>query len=278
MEKHEISPILEKVSADIADFTVGFAILKTYGGTQDAYPAGSGSLVTVGSVHGILTAAHVLKNLPDQGEVGLVRFPRGRSVAEKPTIDMGQAEKLTIAADAFGPEGPDLGFLRLSPKDAAALEARNVFFNLGKRRKSILADDQPDLPHFDSISGMIAEWTMDLAPEHGWARVKRFKALFGVGLVVGEHESNGFDLFDFEVTYGPGSDSPVSYQGMSGGAFWRVYCTKDDDGQLSVVDKKVFGVAFHQSDLSDQKRIITCHGPRSVYGLLIEAVREKWPE
>ena len=102
--------------------------------------------------------------------------------------------------------------------------------------------------------------------------------MFGVGLVVREHESNGFDLFDFEVTYGPGSNSPLSYQGMSGGALWRVYYTKDDDGQPSVVDKKVYGVAFHQSDLSDQKRIITCHGPRSVYGPLIEAIREKWPE
>ena len=191
---------------------------------------------------------------------------------------MGQAEMLTIAADPFGPDGPDLGFLRLSPDDAGTLKVRNVFFNLGKRRKSVLADDQPSLPHFDGISGMIAERTTDLPPEEGWVRLKGFHALYGVGLIVGEHESNGFDLFDFEVTYGPGSDSPFSYEGMSGGALWRVYYTKDDDGQLSVVDKKVFGVAFHQSDLSDQKRIITCHGPRSVYGPLIEAIREKWPE
>lgn len=278
MDKHAILPILEKVSEEIADFTVGFAKLRTCGGTDDADPAGSGSLVTVGSVHGILTAAHVLVTLPDHGEVGLVQFPRVQSFAHKVTIDMGQAEKLTIAADAFGPEGPDLGFLRLAPEDVGALQARNVFFNLEKRRESVLADDHPDPPYFDGISGMIAEWTTELPTERRLARVKGFRALYGVGLVVGEHESNGFDLLHFEVTYGPGSDSPDNYAGMSGGALWRVYCTKDDDGQLSVVDKKVYGVAFHQSDLSDQKRIITCHGPRSVYGSLIEAVREKWPE
>ncbi len=278
MEKHEILPVVEKVSAEIADFTVGFARLRTSGGTEDAEPAGSGSLVTVGSVHGILTAAHVLKNLPDQGEVGLVRFPRVRRFAQKPTIDMGQAEKLTVGADAFGPEGPDLGFLRLSPKDVEALKARNVFFNLEMRRKAVLADEQPDPPYFDGISGMIAEWTKDLPPEQRLARVKGFGSLYGIGLVVRKHESKGFDLLDFEVTYGPGSDSPDSYAGMSGGALWRVYCNKDDDGQLSVSEKKVFGVAFHQSALSDQKRIITCHGPRSVYGHLIDAIREKWPE
>ena len=125
MEKHEILPVVEKVSAEIADFTVGFARLRTSGGTEDAEPAGSGSLVTVGSVYGILTAAHVLKNLPDQGEVGLVRFPRVRRFAQKPTIDMGQAEKLTVGADAFGPEGPDLGFLRLSPKRARSPRHRS---------------------------------------------------------------------------------------------------------------------------------------------------------
>ena len=278
MENHDILSILEKISAEIAAFTVGFANLTTYGGIEDAEPVGSGSLVTVGSVHGILTAAHVLKYLPDQGEVGLIRFSMAQSFPQKATIDMGQAEKLTIAAEDEGPEGPDLGFLRLSPKDVGPLQARNVFFNLGKRREAVLADDQPDPPYFDGISGLIADWTTDLPPEHGWARVKGFRAVYGVGLIVGEHESNGFDLFDFEVTYGPGSVSPVSYEGMSGGALWRVYYTKDDDGQLSVLDKKVFGVAFHQSDLSDQKRIITCHGPRSVYGSLIEAIREKWPE
>ncbi len=278
MKKHEVEPLLEKISAEIADFIVGFALFRVHDGTEDADPAGSGTLVTVGSVDGILTAAHVLRNLPDQGEVGIVRFKRASWFAQKLTIDMEKAEKLTIAADVFGPEGPDLGFLRLSPEDVGALKARNVFFNLGMRRKAVLADDQPDPPYFDGVSGMIAEWTTDLPPEQGLARVKGFRSLYGVGLVVREHESNGFDLIDFEVTYGPGSDSPDSYGGMSGGALWRVYCTKGVDGQLSLVEKKVFGVAFHQSDLSDQKRIITCHGPRSVYGRLIEAIREKWPE
>ena len=279
MEKHEILPVLEEVSAYVADFTVGFAIVRTYDGIQDAYPAGSGSLVTVGSVHGILTAAHVLKELPDKGEVGLVRFPRVQRFAEKLTIDMEHVDKLTIGAAPFGAEGPDLGFLRLWPEVLGTLKARgNAFFNLWKRRKSVLCGDHPDLRCFDGLSGMIAEWTTDLPPEERGTRKKRFRALFGVGMVIGKRESNGFDLFDFEVTYGQSSVSPDSFEGMSGGALWRVYCTKDDNGQTSMAEKKMFGVAFHQSDLSDQKRIITCHGPRSVYGPLIEAIREKWPE
>ncbi len=147
MKKDDIRSILPVVSDEVADFTVGFATLSTSGGRQDADPAGSGALVTVRSVRGILTAAHVLKRLPNQGEVGLVRFPRVQSVTQRLTIDMGHAEKLTLAADVNGPEGPDIGFLRLSPVDAETINARNVFFNLGKRQASVLADHQPDLSY-----------------------------------------------------------------------------------------------------------------------------------
>ena len=277
MTKIDISPVLEAVPADVADFTVGFArITEDITGLQDADPAGSGVLVTVGSIYGVLTAAHVLRCLPDYGEIGLVRFPSNSSAIQRKTIDMGYAEKLMIASNANGPEGPDLGFLRLSSVDAADIAARNVFFNLESRRESVLADKHPHLPCFDALSGVVAEWTTTQTLEQPQARRKTFTALFGVGLVVRAHESNGFDLLDFEVTYGPGSASPESYGGMSGGGLWRVYCTKDEDGQPSVAEKKIFGVAFHQSEISNQRRIITCHGPRSVYGPLIDAIREKW--
>ncbi|MBK8909255.1 MAG: hypothetical protein IPM60_15660 [Rhodospirillales bacterium] len=73
MEKHEAEPILEEASSVIANFIIGFARVTVHQGAQDADAAGSGTLVTVGPVHGILTAAHVLRNLPDQGEVGIVQ-------------------------------------------------------------------------------------------------------------------------------------------------------------------------------------------------------------
>ena len=278
MEKQEVEPVIEKMSAEIANFIVGFVLIRVHDGIEAAYPAGSGTLVTIGSVGGVLTAAHVLRNLPDHSEIGILRFNKASSLFQKLTIDMEHAEKLTIAADVFGPEGPDLGFLRLSPRDVGTLNARNVFFNLGRRQASILEGEQLDLPYFDGISGMIAEWTTNLPSKKGLARVKGFESLYGVGRVVKEHEANGFDLFDFEVSYESEFVAPGSYKGMSGGALWRAYYTEGDDAQLSVSDKMLFGVAFHQSDISDRKRIITCHGPRSVYGPLIEAIRDKWPE
>lgn len=221
--------LLEQIKAEIADFTVGFIILSKQDDVEDAHPAGSGALVSVGSIYGILTAAHVLKNLPNQGEVGIVRFPGSPSNAQRQTIKMETTEKLVIAAKKFGPEGPDLGFLRLPPDDVETFQARNVFFNLEKRRMSVLTDDEPGPPYFDGISGVVAEWTTDLPPEQGFARTKGFNAFFGVGLVVREHEVNDADLYDFEVTYEPTTNTPDNFKGTSGGALWRVYCTKNND-------------------------------------------------
>lgn len=269
-------PIFEETCAQVAGFIVGFALVSVRGGAQDADAAGSGTLVTVGPVHGILTAAHVLRNLPDRGEVGIVQFRPNSGFLHRTTITMERAEKLMLAGD--GPEGPDLGFLRLPRVDAGALEARGVFFNLEKRRASVLAGDKPGKCYFDGVSGTIAEWTTDRPAERGFHRVKSFKSLYGPGNVVGERESNGFDLLEFDVVYDLEHKPPASYEGLSGGTLWRVYCNKSDDGQLSLSNMLVFGVAFHQSDIFENKRVITCHGPRSIYGPLIEAVREKWPD
>ncbi|MBK8909256.1 MAG: hypothetical protein IPM60_15665 [Rhodospirillales bacterium] len=123
---------------------------------------------------------------------------------------MQHTEKLTIAADVFGPEGPDLGFLRLPSYAAAALKAKGVFFNLEKRRTPVLRGGLPGTPFFDGISGTVAEWTIDLPPERGFHRVKGFRSLYGVGELVGERNSNGFDLLDFEVSYDSDFETPLA--------------------------------------------------------------------
>lgn len=275
MDKQETSPLIEEVRASIADVTIGFLRISLNSGEEDANPAGSGALVSVGSIHGVLTAAHVLSHLPDTGEVGIVRFPKVQAFALRQTIDMTAAEKVNLAGSEWGPDGPDLAFLRLSPKDVAALKSTNVFFNLTKRRDAVLGGDRPAKKYFDGISGMIADWASELPPQNRFARVKNFGALYGIGCVVGERESGGFDLLDFEVTYGPNSTTPERYGGMSGGALWRVYVSETNGQQ--VVAKGVFGVAFYQSGIINERQTITCHGPKSVYGNLVDAIQRRWP-
>ena len=134
MERHKIEPALDAVSAEIADFTVGFVIVRTHDGEQDAYLAGSGSLVAVGSVNGILTAAHVLKNLPDEAEVGLVRFPRNQSgVDQRFLIDMGLSDKASLSEDAAWQVSTNSGHVRYSTHGTTVRGHQFGFVKLARR-------------------------------------------------------------------------------------------------------------------------------------------------
>jgi hypothetical protein len=111
------------VSNATAAYTIGFARLEVHNRVEDAVGAGSGTLVSVGKVRGILTAAHVLTHLPDSGAVGIVEY-RGEGIDyRKRTIEMANTTKIVLRGDAFGPDGPDLGFLRLSERKARPLRA-----------------------------------------------------------------------------------------------------------------------------------------------------------
>lgn len=276
----DIVPLLPIASAQVSNFSIAFAKLSIRDNEENAVSAGSGVLVSIGGISGILTAAHVLKKLPDDGNVGIVRFTKNRAI-QKQTLEMVLTEKLIIGGDGlFGdelPNSPDIGFLRLASNQVAALNATNVFFNLDKRKESVLRGERTSKMYFEGLSGVIAEWTVDhMEGGGGFYRLKGFKGLFGVGDAEQTIDCDGYDLTDFGVSYDESTNAPCDYGGMSGGALWRIYIEEDSDGGLSIVDKRIFGVAFHQSKLIDGKRIITCHGPRSVYGKLFSAVEDRW--
>ena len=176
-------------------------------------------------------------------------------------------------------DGPDLGFLRLAPNQVASLNATNVFFNLSKRAESILGNRHPSNDYFEGVSGIIAQWTIENPTgEAGLDHIKGFRGIFGVGNVAGSREFNGYDLVSFETDCRENSKAPSNYKGLSGGALWRVYITKNGDSQVSVSDKRIFGVAFHQSELIDGMRTITCHGEKSVYDVLVRKIKGRWPD
>jgi hypothetical protein len=61
----------------LSNYSVGFVKLDPRG--EEVTQAGSGTLVRADGRHAILTADHVLSNLPDIGSVGLALSLRGES-------------------------------------------------------------------------------------------------------------------------------------------------------------------------------------------------------
>jgi hypothetical protein len=242
---------------------------------EDAVPAGSGILVTVGAVAGILTAAHVVKNLPDRGQLALMRFPSNPALIQKQTIDMAMAEKLVIADGYGGPTGPDLGFVRLPMVNVGNLRASNSFLNLGVRHAVELPAHKGEAC-VDAVVGVVAEWTKELPPARPSTRMKSFELLFCAGTVTSKYQSGEFDLCTFQPDFEEGKEPPKSYGGVSGGGLWRTYFIPD--GSNHVIENRLVGIAFYEFPSADGPKGIICHGPRSIYERAIGKIKEVWPQ
>lgn len=82
----------EALSQYASYHTIGFAHLTEKGNVEDAGSAGSGTLVTVGSLHGVLTAAHVVETLPEHGNVGIILNIENPAQYLKLVINMDRTE------------------------------------------------------------------------------------------------------------------------------------------------------------------------------------------
>jgi hypothetical protein len=248
--------------------TIGFMKLRREGNVERGLAVGSGTLVSVDDVLGVLTAAHVLAELPDDGPVGLVRFKEGAKNLQRLHVDMRFAKKAAIVADGkIGPSDSDIGFLRLPLDVVGSLKATGVFHNLTKRSVEAVIEAVVQRPYVDAIIGVVAELTT-------YEEVNRIVvgASMWLGNVVDQRDARGFDLLDFRIASDGSVKPPRSYGGVSGGGLWRISLSDDFAACRSITP---VGVLFYQSEpAADGERLLSCQGPHSVYVRVVEAARK----
>jgi hypothetical protein len=267
----------EQISKEVSHFTIGFARLIATGKVEDAVSAGSGTLVTIGKVHGVLTAAHVIADLPKSGPVGIIMHADDASRFDKQRIAMEYAVPVVIRADTFNSKGPDLAFLRLPPDSVGWIAAKGSFYNLRKHRDDVLNNREPTPSNVHSLTGIIHEFTQDAPGGNATTRRKIFTAIFCGARLAALRYFDKHQLYYFELTNDPGFALPQSFEGTSGGSAWRFYVAEKDNA-VTVVERRLVGVPFYQSLDPDGKRIITCHAARDIYGALVDSVAAKWPD
>jgi hypothetical protein len=267
----------EQISKEAALYTIGFLRVSLKGTVEEAECAGSGTLVTVGSLHGILTAAHVLHALPTNGEIGLVVGIEDPKKYQRQTIKMEHTDNVMMRGKAFDQVGPDLGFLRLPQESVGWLKAQRSFYNLLKPRNNVLSENTFTKPGVDVLIGMIHELTKDVPSDKQFIRRQQFTAIFCGAKLTALRYLDEYELFYYELSKDIDFTLPESFEGTSGGAVWRFY-VEDKDGKTSVVDRRLIGIPYFQKTTNDEKREITCHGPKGIYGPFIDKIIQKWPE
>ena len=260
-----------KVEAEIAAYTIGFAKVSSDPLGYDVASAGSGTLVKIGPLSGILTAAHVLEALPTNGPIALVTFNRPGEPVQRHTI-RGVWNAVAIRVAENGADGPDIGFMILPELNVSNLNATHTFLKL--QPPSNL--DEPALAGWDLFAGVVDEWTSELEllqplnQNQPLTRRRRFQLLLGGGAVSALRSEGGFDLFDLK----PSLDrTPSSYGGVSGGGVWRYYLGAVGDDRRVLKGKRLIGVPFYQ--LGEPFHLV-CHGPLSIYERLTKAVLDKF--
>ena len=150
----------------------------------------------INDLFGILTAYHVLKNLPETGDIGLILPTTSAPQLHAPKIKAEMVQKIKIACGKSAAEGPDIGFLLLQSVEVGWIKAIKSFYNLSLRREKVLtsAPDYRDGVWF--LCGFAAEHTSEEPAQAGFAKVKVFRGDIGAGGVIREFSKNDFDYFD----------------------------------------------------------------------------------
>src|SRR5262245_8003007 len=192
---------MEEIAKYISDFTIGFAKLYDTPLGDDVELAGSGTLVTVDDLFGILTAGHVLKNLPDTGAIGLILSKLSDPQLHAPKIKVEMLQKIEIGYAKNGAEGPDIGFLVLPALEVGWIQAIKAFYKLSLRRETVLASMPDCRDGVWFLSGFAAEQTLEEPAQAGFSKVKVFRGDIGAGRVKRHFTAGDFDYIEFEARY-----------------------------------------------------------------------------
>lgn len=275
MTKLDLSIDSLLLGGHLAHYAVGFCSIKERDGhDEDAVSAGSGTLVRVGRVAGIITAAHVLCDLLQIPRVGLVRLPTSANTVQRQMIEIEPSDTI-ILDGAAGPDGPDLAFLRLPIVNEANLAATNTFYEVARRR-DVIHTGHPGSALTEAVLGVVEAMTKDVTGTGPSVRSKLFTMMLLDGGTGEMRVSDGYDVTVFQPRFEDGDLPPATYKGVSGGGLWRVYFRPD--GSQQIIDSHLFGVAFYEQPGIDRRMQLVCHGPRSLYERLLPAIEAKWPD
>jgi hypothetical protein len=268
--------LIESEASALSDFSVGFALPTTKNGSIDASLGGSGTLVRIDEISGILTADHVVKSLRKNESVGLILPSSVEAKLHHVPLNMQYSADIGFPCQTKQSDGPDLALLIPPPDTLSTLKASKSFYNLSKRQMQVLEQPPAIDLGFWILSGFAGEWTYDGAPEKAASKVKLFRGMHREGPVTSEYVRGKFDYLIYQALYNELYEGPDRYGGYSGAGLWQLLI-RPDGHKLQVANRLLSGVAFYEMEKKTAAgrttRDIICHGRKSLYRALIDKVR-----
>jgi hypothetical protein len=263
----ETEPTRRLPPRDVRHYALGF--VKPVPGSFKIF--GSGTLVRVGRLSGIVTAAHVWDAIKNLDEIGFFQFPTRPSEIQSTKEQIGHLEVEEINNGMQDALGADIAFIKLSRSKASDLERLSSFLNLEKGRAAAFEPVPAHVSITEGIAGVVAEKGTRLT-KNGPNTVARVEAILNHGLGVPiQPGRQGLDRLEFTPMPDENYQLPKSYGGTSGGGLFRAYTSGDE-----VFGFHLRGVAFYETGGDVANNRLICHGPQSIYDALLNAVKTRW--
>lgn len=231
----------------VQHFTIGFA---TPGGAPAAL--GSGVLLRIGDVRGILTCAHVEEYLQKVRTVGIAGFSRPTAF-QMMTLDIRDNHTLVWGSPPWNKTDPDLCFISLTPAQTAGFEARFTFLNAIQNLQKY-HEDEPANAAVHAVCGLVEQFSGPTTRERGLISTG-LKAVLTPGQILDvDGHTATLECLEHNIP-----DLPASFGGTSGGGLWRAYLRTGEVGEPEIVDVRLRGIASWQ-DLAPRPPRIICQG------------------
>lgn len=258
--------LLDAVFRELYNYTVSFI--------QDWEQRGSGILVEIDGVKGILTAGHVAGPLFRNSE-----HPVGIVIYNKPhrfEVRQNSLKSIPISPKDKDPDSfdiPDISFIQfLAPSDIATIAAIKSFYPFRKKPSIDL----------NSPSARTAIYAVGGAPltrgtKTGTPGTESFqqcaKHFFTLAQFKAIQRFGEFDYLSLWLVAGV-ENYPTSYIGVSGGGMWHIPLVEKSDGKLDYQAPELVGIVYFQSDLLSQEarpqaRIVRGHSVLSASDRLL---------
>jgi hypothetical protein len=251
--------LADKVGRDLTPYTVALLAVFGYGENETLFLRGSGSLVSVGDTHYVLTAFHVWESF--DGAVGLGLTLDKEDVDHRFFIDM----KLIVPigpkqlSNWNAPRGPDMVLLKIPPQYLDSLKSAKRFYPLTAH--------MPELPNVDSLD----VWIVIGSPGEQSQKLPKHVSLTinSIFATVRSHDTvEGLDYMDLNMdTTFPGI--PRNFSGVSGGGLWIVSIYGTRGGELQWTPNLVGMACWGQLPGSTTtNNIVRCLGAKSIRSLI----------
>jgi len=246
----------ERIGRNVGNFSVALFNVDDPSGSRQVNLVGTGTLVSLGKSHCILTAAHVWHDgLKKHEAIGITLkedldhcFPINTETIVVRALPESKSEEW----------GPDVIFLRIPPEHVGEIEAFRNFYRLDIQRKKV---------ENDHLAGRILVGTPGVLTKGiGKTQHVEINSLY-VQLETNFYDREGFDYIDFDMDASlPGVMK--DFRGVSGGGLWEVQIfPAGAEGKFDSTEILV-GVAFYQLGLKNSHQTVRCHGPKTIQALM----------